>query len=172
MDCLNAERQAQGLSAEQPSAAPSPDLDKLRAWIDVVTHSPKLLRSDTQLQSLSQILASPGIEQLAREAREEHALTEHYSELAEGLDDPSVSVSERERRHAEFDNLRKRLGGQLVHKAEGGSDRTQLAAVLAHLQLMLEEAALQGKGNKKIVVDYRPLLARVRELGGGKAPTP
>jgi hypothetical protein len=169
-ECLRAQRLAQGLAVEQPSFTPPPELQKLRAWVDLVKHTPKLWHSEPQLQELSRLLASPAIEQLAREAREERSLTEHYAELAEGLDDPAVSEGERARRHAEFDSLRKRLGGQIVHKAEGGTDRTQLAALLAHVQAMLDEAARQSKSAKHgAAFDYRPLQARVHELASGKA---
>ena len=168
-ECLEAQRRTQGLSVAEPSVAPPPELQKLRVWLELVHQTPRLLLSPEQLKEASRLLASPDIEQLAREAREERGLTERYAELAEGLDDPSVSASERQRRHAEFDNLRRRLAGQLVHKAEGGSARTQLAALLVQLQLMLESASNRSKPGKTGVVDYRPLLARVRELGGGKA---
>jgi hypothetical protein len=169
LECLHAQRKAQGLTVEQPSTTTPPELQKLRAWVELVKRTPKMWHADTQLQELSRLLATPAIEQLAREASEERALTEHYSELAEGLDAADVSESERARRHAEFDNLRKRLGGQLVHKAEGGADRTQLAALLAYLLRVLEDPSLLGKPVKHGGFDYRPLQARVRELAIGKA---
>src|SRR6185369_8262304 len=82
LECLRAQRKAQGLTAEQPSSTPPPELEKLRGWVDVAKGTPKLWRSEAQLQDLSRLLASPVIEQLAREASDERALTEHYSELA------------------------------------------------------------------------------------------
>ena len=170
VDCLHAQLKAQGATPERATTTAEPGVEKLRDWIDQAKRSPKLLHTDAPLRELSNLLASPALEQLARDAREERALTEHYSELAEGLDDPAVSPGERERRHAEFDKLRKRLADELVHEAEGGADRTQLAALLSHLQFMLEDASIHGKPAKPGGVDYRLLLARVRELGGAKAP--
>ena len=169
VDCLHAQRQAQGATPERSTTTAEPGVEKLRDWIDEAKRSPKFLRSDASLRDLSRLLASPALEQLARDARDERALTEHYSELAEGLDDPAVSAGERERRHAEFDKLRQRLADELVHEAEGGADRTQLAALLSHLQFMLEDASIHGKPGKPGAIDYRLILARVRELGGGKA---
>jgi hypothetical protein len=174
-ECLRKQRAAQGaLAVQHGSVVSPPDLQKLNGWLDGVLSSPKRVRDEKELVELARLLASPTLERIAHEAREERALTERYAELAEGLDDPAVSVAERERRHAEFAHLRKRLGGQILHSAEAsGTDRTALAAVLARLQVVLENAAKDASSSKKgRAPDYRPLLARVRELGGGKAPAP
>jgi hypothetical protein len=173
-ECLREQQAAQGGLAAQRRTAPPPELQKLNVWLDGTLSSPKRVRDEKELLELARLLASPAIELMAHEAREERELTERYAELAEGLDDPAVSVTERERRHAEFAKLRKRLGGQIVHSAEAsGADRTALAAVLARLQVVLESAASQASNSKRgRLPDYRPLLARVRELGGGKAPAP
>ena len=171
LECLRAQRKAQALTPETSSSKPTPELRKLQAWVELFKRAPKPGHNDAPWQELTQLLAAPALEQLAREAREERSLTEHYAELAEGLDDPAVSEGERERRHAEFDTLRKRLGGQIVHKAEGGTDRTQLAALLVHLQSVVEGAALQGK-RAKHSFDFRPLQARLRELASGKVAPP
>jgi hypothetical protein len=173
--CLKEQRSDAGLTAA-PRPSSVPELQKLKAWLDVATRNPVLLGSDAQLRELMQLLAAPALDQLARDAREERALTERYAELAEGLDDPGVSATERERRRTEFDSLRKRLGGQIVSKAEtAGASRTELAAVLQHLQLLLERHQLsQSQVKKRPHVDYSPALTRVRELGGNgaKASTP
>jgi hypothetical protein len=173
IECLRAHRQAQ----RQPApilASQLPELQKLEAWLDLAQRTPQLLHNEANLKDLSALLAAPELDNLAQQARDERALTERYAELAEGLDDPAVSEAERERRHAEFTNLRKRLGGQIVHSAEAaGAQRTELGAVLRHLQAALENAAIGGKSGKKAKApDYAPLLTRVRELGAGKATKP
>jgi hypothetical protein len=172
-ECLRAHRQAQR-EATPTNASQLPELQKLKAWLDVAQRAPQMLHSEANLKDLSALLAAPALDGLAQQAREERALTERYAELAEGLDDPAVSEAERERRHAEFAHLRKRLGGQIVHSAEAsGTERTELGAVLQHLLSALENAAFSGKGAKKgKTLDYAPLLTRVRELGAGKAPKP
>jgi len=124
-------------------------------------------------RSVPEPLASPVLERIARDAREERALTERYAELAEALDDPDVSAAERERRHAEFAHLRKRLGGQIVQSAQAsGTDRTSLAATLSRLHLQLEQASQAKPPKKTRAPNYTPLLTRLRELGAGKVPTP
>jgi hypothetical protein len=173
-ECLREQRAAQDVQAPPHGSAPPPELQKLNGWVNGALTSPKRVHDEKALVELATLLASPTLERIAHEAREERALTERYAELAESLDDPSVSVAERERRHAEFAHLRKRLGGQMVRSAEAsGTDRTALAAVLSRLQSLLESAADQTASTKKgRAPDYRPLLARVRQLGGGKAPGP
>jgi len=176
-ECLRAERQAQGLAAARPKTAALPELVKLKGWMDVAQRVPVMQHSESDLRELAQLLAAPALDRLAQEARDERALTEHYAELAEGLDDPAASPGERERRRAEFDSLRKRLGGQIVHSAEAsGTDRTEISAVLARLMAMLENAQqskLQAKASRRgKPIDYGPLLSRVRELGSGKATKP
>lgn len=171
--CMSKQRSALGLVAPPVRTFSAPEVQKLKAWIDVMSRTPTLLNNENQLRELNQLLAAPALDQLARDAREERALTERYAELAEGLDAPELSPGERERRRAEFDNLRKRLGGKIVASAEAaGAARTELAAVLDHLQTMLDrhQVAL-AKGKKRPVVDYTQALARVRELAGkGKLP--
>lgn len=173
--CLRELRAARGLAPAQVKTAMLPELQKLKAWIELAQRTPNLMRSEPHLRELSQLLAAPALDQLAREARQERELTERYAELAEGLDDPGASSGERERRRAEFDSLRKRLGGQIVGTAEAsGAARTQLSALLQHLQLLLERQQTSSKPSpKRPTVDYAPLLTRVRELGGaGKATSP
>jgi hypothetical protein len=171
--CMSQQRSALGLVAPPVRPASVPEVLKLRAWIDVVSHNPTLLNNENQLRELDQLLAAPALDQLARDAREERALTERYSELAEGLDAPELSPGERERRRAEFDNLRKRLGGKIVRSAEAaGAVRTQLSVMLDQLQTMLDRRQLAAsKGKKRPHLDYGHALERVRELAGkGKAP--
>jgi hypothetical protein len=160
-----------------PSPEQLPELQKLKAWIRLVTKSPALLQNEATLRELSSLLASPPLERLAQDAREERALTERYAELAENLDDPEVAEAERERRRTEFDGLRKRLSGKIVQSAVvGGADRGALSAVLAHTLQLLEEAAARagktGKSGKARPPDYAALLVRVRELRGEKAKAP
>jgi hypothetical protein len=173
-ECLRTQRQAQGSLQGQADSAPPPELQQLKAWIAAAQRSPQLLRSEAGLKELLGLLAAPALDNLAKRAREERALTERYAELAEGLDDPSISAGERERRNAEFEHLRKRLGGQIVQSAEATSaHRAELSAVLLHLQGMVEVAAIPHKGAKKAKLpNYEPVLARLRELDGGKASTP
>jgi hypothetical protein len=172
LECLRAMRRQQVALRQGPPAVPLLELQKLKAWVESVQRSPAAAESEAALHELTQLLATPALERLAREAREERALTEHYAELAEGVDDPNVSAGERARRRAEFDNLRKRLGGQLVQTLGSGNDRTQLAALLTHLVALLQSTPppkLGKKSTKARAPDYRPLLARLRELRGEKA---
>ena len=159
-----------------PAAALLPELQKLKAWVDVAQRTPGVLQNEGTLRELATLLAAPALERLAQEAREERALTEHYAELAEGLDDPSVSPGERERRRAEFEGLRKRLSGKIVQSAvASGSERTTLSALLSHLLQLLEERAARARSAKKGKLrppDYAPLLTRVHELRGEKAKAP
>jgi hypothetical protein len=175
-ECVNALRKARSSVRGVPPATQPIELQKLKAWLDLVQASPTVARNEASLRELSQLLAAPALERMAREEREERALTEHYAELAEGLDDPNVSSAERERRRAEFDSLRKRLGGQLAATAESGRERTRLAALLTGLIQVLEAAPANAKASKKQPKtkqpDYQPLLQRLRELRGEKATTP
>jgi mRNA-degrading endonuclease toxin of MazEF toxin-antitoxin module len=174
-ECLRALRQQQAALRLGPPAVPLLELQKLRAWVESVQRSPAVVESEVALRELTQLLAAPALERLAREAREERALTEHYAELAEGLDDPNVSAGERVRRRAEFDNLRKRLGGQLIHTPGSANDRAQLAALLSHLVTLLPSTPPPKPGKKPTKTrapDYRPVLARLRELRGEKVPAP
>lgn len=171
-ECLRAHRRAQGLPGNSASL-PFPELQKLKAWTDLATHTPLVTRSEPQLKELLGLLAAPALEELARKAREERALTERYAELAEGLDDPAVAPAERERRHAEFDHLRKRLSGQIVQSAEAsGAQGTELSAVLGHLERLLQSAATSKRAHKQPPPDYAPVLQRLRELRSGKAAAP
>ncbi len=172
--CLSQQRSAQGLavpSARAPAAVP--ELQKVKVWLDQVNHSPTLLKNERHIHELEQLLQAPVLDQLARDAREERALTERYAELADGLDAPELSAGERERRRAEFDSLRKRLGGKILGNAEaGGGARTELSAVLQHLELMIEPLQTAvAKSKRRPRFDYAQVLARVRELGG-KGQTP
>jgi hypothetical protein len=176
-ECIKALRQAHASRRVAPTP-PLAELQKLKAWVEAAQRSPAVAESATSLSELSQLLAAPALERLARDAREERELTEHYAELAEGLDDPNVSAGERERRRAEFGNLRRRLGGQIVQGGvSSGSDRTQLSALLAHLIKLFEAppapAIKPGKRPAKTKQpDYKPLLVRLHELRGEKAATP
>jgi hypothetical protein len=172
-ECLRTHRKAQRQST-QVAESKLPELQKLKTWLDLAQRNPQLLHSPAGLKELEALLAAPALDGLAQQAREERALTERYAELAEGLDDPSVSDAERERRHAEFAHLRKRLGGQIVQSAEAtGTQRTDLGAALLHLKNLLAAAPTAAKGPKKgKALDYAPILARLRALDGGKAPSP
>lgn len=171
-ECLRAYKRAQG-APDTPAVQPLPELQKLKDWVELVQRTPTLLLRESSVQDLAQLLAAPALEDLARQGREERALTERYAELAEALDDPAVSAGERERRHAEFDHLRKRLGGQIVRGAQASARSVELGVVLSRLQPLVEAAAGQGKGTKKAKTpNYTPVLARIRELGGGKAHAP
>ena len=167
-ECLRQHNKTQGLLASRVVTPPPPELQKLKAWLEGAERTPTLVRSQVQLKELAQLLASQTLERVAREGREERALTERYAELAEGLDDPQVSTGERQRRHEEFDSMRRRLGGKIVASAEaGGQQRTELGAVLSRLLMVLETAARANKAHKKGgTVDYEPVLSRVRALGG------
>jgi hypothetical protein len=175
-ECIKSLRQRQASLTVAPATPPLPELQKLKAWVESQQRSPAVAESEAALRDLTQLLATPALERLAREARQERELTEHYAELAEGVDDPNVSASERERRRAEFDSLRRRLGGQIV-QGGSGSDRTQLSALLTHLVQLFEAppppAAKPGKKPPKTKrPDYQPLLSRLRELRGEKAVAP
>lgn len=174
--CIKDQRAGAGLAAPEPRPATVPELQKLKAWVEMADRNAALLKKDMHLHELTQLLAAPALDQLARDAREERALTERYAELAESLDDPAATPGERERRRAEFDGLRKRLGGQIVNKAEArGAAGTELSAVLQHLQLLLERHQADAQRNsskKRPIVDYTPALTRVRELRGASAKAP
>jgi len=171
--CLQEQRKSQGIAVGRATVPPPPELQQLQSWLEAAERTPARLRDEVQLGVLAQLLASPVLERIARDAREERALTERYAELAEALDDPDVSAAERERRRAEFAHLRKRLGGQIVQGAQAsGTDRTSLAATLSRLHLNLEHASQSKPPKKTRAPDYPPLLARLRELGAGKAAAP
>jgi hypothetical protein len=178
--CIGELRGGQAKLRAGPSPEQLPELQKLKGWVQLVTKSPALLQNEATLRELGSLLASPPLERLAQDAREERALTERYAELAENLDDPEVAEAERERRRTEFDGLRKRLSGKIVQSAVvSGADRSALSAVLAHTLQLLEEAAARarktGKTAKTAKVrlpDYAALLVRVRELRGEKAKAP
>lgn len=168
-ECLRAQRQAQGCNDAEGASKPVPELQKLKSWLDRAQQTPALLRNGSDLQDLMRLLAAPILDTLAAHAREERALTEHYAELAEGLDDPSVAPSERGRRRAEFDHLRKRLGGKIAQSAEASGVSVELGALLARVQALLEGVAGQPARPKQAKgPDYAPLLTRVRALGGAK----
>jgi hypothetical protein len=169
--CLRAEREAQGLlTSKQPKAPVPAELEKLKVWTELAQRTPALLNDPANIHGLTELLDAPAIERLAREAREERALTEHYAELADSLDDPAASEGERERRRREFDALRRRLGGKIVQSTEAASSaRTQLWAVTTELQALLERRKQAMKTIKKSrAVDYGPALKRLGELRGGK----
>lgn len=171
--CLQEQRKSQGPVAGRTAAPPPPELQQLKDWLAASERTPAQLRDQAQLKVLAQLLASPTLERIAREAREERALTERYAELAESLDDPDASVAERERRHAEFAHLRKRLGGQIVQSAQAsGTDRTALGATLSRLYVNLEFASQSKPPKKGPAPNYGPLITRLRELGAGKASAP
>ncbi len=170
--CLRALRAERTQLRARPSAPVAPELLQLRAWVEQAARSPILLQSAASLRELGELLSAPALERMAQEAQSERALTEHYAELAEGLDDPSVSPGERARRRAEFDSLRKRLSAQLVQSAEAGGGRTQLSALVAHLQQLLEAAARAKPGRRGPKLDYAPVLTRLRALTGAKAGHP
>jgi len=175
VECLRAQRQAQALLTDQPPSSPLPELQKVKVWLDVAQRAPQALRSEPELKELLALLSAPALDSVAKKSREERAVTERYAELAEGQDDPAVSPGERKRRHAEFNHLRKHLGGQIVQSAEGlGGHGTELAAVLLHLRRLLEGAAASpAKVAKKAKApDYKPIFLRLRELQTGKAPAP
>lgn len=169
--CLREQRKARELLSS-PGQPPPPDLQKLRGWLDTAEVQAGVLRNQKHLSDLTQLLASPTLERLAREAREERALTERYAELAEGLDEPNLPPAEQKRRRDEFDHLRRRLGGQIVDKAEGASvGRTHLGAVLTRLQVLVESAAAAERAQKRgPKLGYEPILTRLRELGAKASP--
>jgi hypothetical protein len=175
--CMRALRTQQSSLKTAKPALSSPEVQKLKAWIDNAQRTPALLQNQASLKELSELLAAPALEQLAREAAEERALTEHYAELAEGLDDPGASETERQRRRAEFDSLRKRLGGKIVDSAVAGSaGRTELSALLSHVLQLLQDKQAQAKAAKKPAKtrppDYGPLIARLQQLRGEKVQAP
>jgi hypothetical protein len=172
--CMRALRNQQSsLRTASTPASSLPELQKLKAWVDLARRTPALLQNQASLKELGDLLAAPALDRLAQDAREERALTEHYAELAEGLDDPGVSEGERERRRAEFDNLRKRLSGKIVQGAlAGNADRTELSALVNHVLQLLETSAAQLKATKKPsklrAPNYAPLIARLHTLRGDK----
>lgn len=172
--CLREHRRAERPVAAESRLKSVPEVKALERWLDAAERSPERARDQRQLLELSVLLASPQLERLAQEARDERALTERYAELAEGVDDPSVPPSERERRRAEFEHLRRRLRGQLVRGAASGPDRSALPALLARLLLVVEAAAeakpSPSKPSKKPKPDLSPLLTRLRALSGRRAP--
>ena len=171
--CLQEQRKSQGISTGRTPAPLPPELQQLKDWLASAERAPAHLRDPVQLNLLSQLLTSPTLDRVARDARNERALTERYAELAEGLDDPNVSAAERERRHAEFAHLRKRLGGQIVQSAQAsGGDHTALGATISRLYAVLESVSQIKQPKKGRVLDYAPLLTRLRELGAGKAKAP
>jgi hypothetical protein len=171
--CLQEQRKSQGISAARALAPLPAELQQLKDWLASAERAPAHVRDPVQLNLLSQLLTSPTLERLARDARDERALTERYAELAEALDDPNVSAAERERRHAEFAHLRKRLGGQIVQSAQAsGGDHTALGATVSRLYVVLDSASQVKAPKKGRVLDYGPVLARLRELGAAKAKAP
>src|SRR6185369_15658836 len=141
------------------------EVKQLKDWLDAAERGPVFARDAARLHELSGLLSAPALQLIAQQARDERALTERYAELAESLDEPSVSPSERQRRHAEFDRLRQRLGGQIVQNAEtAGSDRTTLPALLARLQQLLESLAKAKPAKKQRALDYGPQLAQLKSL--------
>jgi hypothetical protein len=176
--CMRALRAEQTtLKTSSSTAISLPELQKLKAWVAIAQRTPAVLQNQATLKELGELLSAPALERLAQEAREERVLTEHYAELAEGLDDPGVSEGERERRRAEFDSLRKRLGGKIVQSAVAASaERTELSALLSHILGLIESSAAQAKTAKKPTKtrpsDYGPLIARVQQLRGEKAKAP
>jgi hypothetical protein len=171
--CLQEQRKSQSVSAGRALAPLPAELQQLKDWLATAERASAHVRDPVQLNLLSQLLTSPSVERLARDARDERALTERYAELAEALDDPNVSAAERERRHAEFAHLRKRLRGQIVQSAQAsGGDRTVLGATISRLYVVLESASQVKPPKKGRAPDYAPLLARLRELGAGKAKAP
>jgi hypothetical protein len=173
-ECLRTHRKAQERLTTSPAGTTLPELQQLKTWIDLAHRAPQRLRSESELKALLALLAAPALDDLAKKASEERVLTERYAELAESLDDPTVSAAERQRRHAEFDHLRKRLGGQIVQSAEAmGGQGTALGAVLLHLQRLLQSAATIAKASRKAPLpDYQPIFTRLRELDNGKALAP
>jgi hypothetical protein len=170
-ECLRDQRQAQGRLAVGRQYQPAREVKQLKDWLDAAERVPTYARDSARLHELSTLLAAPALELIAHRARDEQALTERYAELAEGLDDPAVSQGERERRHAEFDRLRQRLGGQIVQNAEAaGSDRTTLAALLSRLQQLLESVAKAKPAKKQRGLDYEPLRAQLKTLMDATRP--
>jgi len=173
--CLREKRGAAGRLTVGPGPKASPEVQALKRWLEAVERAPENARDQRQLAALSELLASPSLERIASQARDERALTERYADLAESLDDPSVPQSERDRRHAEFEHLRRRLGDQIVSSSESaGSDHTALPALLSRLLVVVEAAAdakpQPSKPQKKPRVDYTPVLTRLRALSGKLSP--
>lgn len=165
--CLKEQRQKKTQS-NNSAAQPPAEVLNLKSWLDLAERTPRLLHDVSQLKELTAMLQSPTLEALAKEAREERALTERYAELAEAVDDPNVSADERQRRRDEFQHLRRRLGGKILESAtKTSAGRTQLGALLLRLDQLLAAAENAGppkKGQPKL--DYRALRSRVQELGG------
>ncbi|MDF3069373.1 MAG: hypothetical protein K0R38_4974 [Polyangiaceae bacterium] len=168
--CLQEQRKGRAL-LKGAGVPPPLDLQKLMTWLEGAERQPQVLRSPKHVAELSQLLSSVTLERLAQEAREERALTERYAELAEAVDDPAVSAAERRRRRDEFAHLRRRLGGQIVQTGQGtSSGRTQLAAVISRLELMVRAAATEPPAKKVVRPSYEPILARLRDLGARANP--
>jgi hypothetical protein len=169
-DCLREKRHAEAGLASGPSRQPAPEVQKLRQWLEAAERTPTIAQDQRLLGQLSALLAPPTLDEIAREARAMRALTERYAELAEGLDEPGASQAEQGRRRAEFENLRRRLGGQIVSSAESaGVDGSALPAIVSRL-LALVESAEKAKPPKKTHADYGPVLARLRALNGTVRP--
>jgi hypothetical protein len=159
--CLREQRKRRE-ELRRPGAPVPPELQRLQAWIENVQRHPSLVEKEKSLAELDLLLASPTLERLASEEREEELLTARYAELAEAVDDPTASAVERSRRREEFAHLRRRLGSQIVQTAQGASSgRTQLKTVLARLQEVLSAPATSKKVPRSF---YEPALARLRTL--------
>lgn len=168
-ECMRELRQQQGRFTAAVAPSP-PEVQKLKAWLEMAERAPTLARSEAQLRELEQLLAAPALAVLAREARDERSLTERYAELAESLDDPAASEAERRRRRDEFDNLRRRLGGQIVRSAErSGPSRSELGTILDRLRQVVARAKAGKLPKKSHGLDYGPVIALLDQLDG-KAP--
>lgn len=175
-ECLRVMR-AEQASLKTAPAPLAPELTRLEAWVKQASTTPAMVQTEAAQRELSQLLATPAVERLASEAREERALTERYAEVAERIDDPTATPGERERRRAEFDSLRKRLAEQLSQSAvAAGAGRRQLAALLARLEELLEShaapAAKPGQKPKKPNPGAVALAKRVNELQGASPSKP
>lgn len=171
--CLSTLRSEQA-KLKAPASAPPIELERLDAWLKRFAKAPVLLNTEAAQRDLLQLLSAPALDTLAREAREERALTERYAELAEALDDPAASPGERQRRQAEFDTLRKRLSGQIGALAIASSaNRRLLSTLLTRVEDALNqvEKARKSPQKGKHVVDPAPIWRRVRELQG-QSPAP
>ncbi len=172
--CVQTLRAAQQSLGRTSAAAPSPSLTRLSAWADRLQKTPSLLAEEASLRELEGLLQEPALNALAQEADQERILTERYAELADSLDDPSVSPAERQRRRQEFATLRKRLADQLVRASAGSSDgHTELRALLAHLLELVEPSVAPEKQGKKGAPKRRASLAaivtRLHALRGDRA---
>jgi hypothetical protein len=172
--CLRALK-AEQATLKAPAAAPPVELERLEAWLRQLGKSPVLTHTEAGQRELLQLLSAPALDTLAREAREERALTERYAELADSVDDPAASPGERQRRQTEFDTLRKRLSGQIAGTAIASSaHRRQLSTILARVDEALDEvdrARKQGKKAKHPIPDPAAIRRRVRELRGENPAT-